>query len=98
MEESFMAEDEAEDAAEERDALAAAAAKRAAVEAKQPKPLDQGGGLYFYERILLGARQGWANWRKRAAAAPVPAGPPAAAAPATHPAVAGQQPAAERAA
>ena len=90
MEESFMAEDEAEDAAEEREALAATAAKRAAVKARQPKPLDQGGGLYFYERLWLG----WVNWRKRAAAVPVAAAPPAAAPAATQPTAAEQQPAA----
>lgn len=51
MEEAFLAEDEAEDAAEERAAAKEAAARAAAAAARQPKPLDQGGGLYFYEKV-----------------------------------------------
>ncbi|KAI3438198.1 hypothetical protein D9Q98_000635 [Chlorella vulgaris] len=61
MEDVFMAEDEAEDAEEWRQADAAAAAQQAKAAARAPKPLDQGGGMYFHERVWLGARRAWAK-------------------------------------
>jgi hypothetical protein len=65
MEQVFAAEDE-DEAAEERRAAAAAdaaaqAARAAARAAAKPKPLDQGGGMYLYERVALGARRAWAK-------------------------------------
>lgn len=72
MEEAFLAEDEAEDAAQERERAAAAAAAAAATAAKQPRPLDQGGGLYFWEKVELGAKQRWARWAKQASGGPAP--------------------------
>lgn len=77
MEDAFQAEDEAEDAAEERERAAAAAAAAAASAASQPRPLDQGGGLYFWERLELGARRRWAGWAKQAGEGPAPLAGPA---------------------
>lgn len=67
MEEAFIAEDEAEEAAEQAERAAARAARAAEAAAKQPKPLDQGGGLFFYEKVLLGARRFWAGWNTKQA-------------------------------
>ncbi|KAL4452340.1 hypothetical protein ABPG75_008002 [Micractinium tetrahymenae] len=75
MEEAFLAEDEAEDAAEERERAAAASAAAATAAAKQPKPMDQGGGLYFWEKVELGAKQRWAKWAKQAGGGPAPLAP-----------------------
>lgn len=65
MDEAFLEEDEAEDAAEarERDAAAAERARQAA--AKRPQPLDQGGGMYFYERATLWVKQQVARLRQQ---------------------------------
>ncbi|KAI7844150.1 hypothetical protein COHA_002285 [Chlorella ohadii] len=57
MDEAFLQEDEAEDAAEARERNAAAAERSRQAAAKRPQPLDQGGGMYFYERAMLWAKQ-----------------------------------------
>lgn len=75
-----MAEDEAEDLEEARERQQVAAERAAAAAAKKPQPLDRGGGLYFYERALLWAKQAWADRAKPSQALQQPLGSPGAAA------------------
>lgn len=84
MDSTFMAEDEAEEAAEaaEREAAAAARASAAAARAaeRRPKPLDAGGGMYFWERAVLWAKRARAAAQQRQQQAQQPLARPAAAA------------------
>lgn len=49
-EDAFLREDDADDEADEREEQAEALAAK-------PKPLEQGGGMYFWERVSLGFQQ-----------------------------------------
>lgn len=57
MDEAFLAEDEAEDVAEAREREEAAAQRAAAAAAKRPQPMDEGGGMYVWERVQLWVQQ-----------------------------------------
>jgi hypothetical protein len=56
LKETYEREDEIEDAAEDAEEAQHEREVAAAQALKKPKPLDEGGGLYFYERVYWGAR------------------------------------------
>lgn len=56
LKETYEREDEIDDAAEEAEETRHEQERAAAKALAKPKPLDEGGGLYFYERVYWGTR------------------------------------------
>lgn len=57
LKDTYEREDEIDDAAEEAEETRHEQERAAAQALAKPKPLDQGGGLYFYERVYWGTRE-----------------------------------------